>query len=99
MITEEMMRTTEMILMSYFFDMSEWLKGDKVINSDIVQKDKDDLLHLLKTDFEEIADENGNNYLDDLSVTIATLEELSEDDYQKIKTTIFSWEPMPENQN
>lgn len=88
-----MMRTTEMILMSYFFDMSEWLKGTKIINSDIVQKSKDDLLDRLKTDFEEMSTEDNNDYLDDLSISIATLEELSEDAYQKIKTEVFSWEP------
>lgn len=93
MITEEMMRTTEMILMSYFFDMSEWLKGTKIINSDIVQKSKDDLLDRLKTDFEEMSTEDNNDYLDDLSISIGILEELSEDNYQKLKTAIFSWEP------
>ncbi|RCW16148.1 hypothetical protein CAC02_10065 [Streptococcus gallolyticus] len=93
MITDEMMRTTEMILMSYFFDMSEWLKGIKIINSDIVQKSKDDLLDVLKTDFEQLTTEDNNDYLDDLSISIGTLEELSEDNYQKLKTAIFSWEP------
>lgn len=88
-----MMRTTEMILMSYFFDMSEWLKGIKIINSDIVQKSKDDLLDRLKTDFEEMSTEDNNDYLDDLSISIGILEELSEDNYQKLKTAIFSWEP------
>ena len=93
MITEEMMMTTEMLLMSYYFDMSEWLKGIKTVNVDILQKTKDDLLDMLKTDFEEMSTEDNNEYLDDLSVCIATLEELSEDAYQKIKTEVFSWEP------
>lgn len=93
MITEEMMRTTEMILMSYYFDMSKWLRGTKIINSKIIQKSKDDLLDVLKTDFEQLTTEDNNDYLDDLSISIGTLEELSEDNYQKIKTAIFSWEP------
>lgn len=93
MITEKMMMTTEMLLMSYYFDMSEWLKGIKIVNVDIVQKSKDDVLDMLKTDFEEMSIEDNNEYLDDLSVSIATLEELSEDAYQKIKTEVFSWEP------
>lgn len=88
-----MMRTTEMILMSYYFDMSEWLRGTKIINSKIIQKSKDDLLDVLKTDFEQLTTEDNNDYLDDLSISIGTLEELSEDNYQKIKTAIFSWEP------
>lgn len=93
MLTEEMMMTTEMLLMSYYFDMSEWLKGIKTVNIDILQKSKDDLLDILKTDFEEISAEDNNEYLYDLSISIATLEELSEDAYQKIKTEVFSWEP------
>lgn len=93
MLTEEMMMTTETLLMSYYFDMSEWLKGIKTVNIDILQKSKDDLLDILKTDFEEISAEDNNEYLDDLSISIATLEELSEDAYQKIKTEVFSWEP------
>ncbi|WP_288621985.1 hypothetical protein [uncultured Streptococcus sp.] len=93
MVTEEMMMTTEMLLMSYYFDMSEWLKGTKIINSDIVQKSKNDLLDVLKTDFERLTTEDNNDYLDELSVSIATLEELSEDNYQKIKADVFSWEP------
>ena len=93
MITEKMMMTTETILMSYYFDMSEWLEGNKIINIDIIQKSKDELLDMLKSDFEEFSKEDNNDYLDDLSVSIATLEELSEDNYQKIKTKVFSWEP------
>ncbi|MCO4541535.1 hypothetical protein Si077_00979 [Streptococcus infantarius subsp. infantarius] len=98
MITEEMMMTTETLLMSYYFDMSEWLKGIKRVNIDIIQKSKDELLDMLKSDFEELSTEDNNDYLDELSVSIATLEELSEDNYQKIKTEVFSWEPSPKNE-
>ena len=93
MIADEMMTITEMILMSYYFDMSEWLKGNKIVNSEVIQKSKDDLLEVLKTDFEQLTTEDNNDYLDDLSISISTLEELSEDNYQKLKTEVFSWEP------
>lgn len=93
MVTEEMMMTTETLLMSYYFDMSEWLEGNKIVNIDIIQKSKDELLDVLKSDFEELSTEDSNDYLDELSVSIATLEELSEDNYQKIKADVFSWEP------
>lgn len=43
--------------------------------------------------------EDNNDYLDELSVSIATLEELSEDNYQKIKTEVFSWEPSQKTKN
>ena len=52
MVTEEMMMTTETLLMSYYFDMSEWLKGNRIVNIDIIQKSKDELLNMLKSDFE-----------------------------------------------
>ena len=97
MITDEMMTITEMILMSYYFDMSEWLKGNKIFNSEVIQKSKDDLLEVLKTDFEQLTTEDNNDYLDDLSISISTLEELSEDNYQKLKTEVFSWEPSQKN--
>ena len=93
MVTEEMMMTTETLLMSYYFDMSEWLEGNKIVNIDIIQKSKDELLDMLKSDFEELSTEDSNDYLDELSVSIATLEELSEDKYQKIKKEVFSCEP------
>lgn len=92
-----MMTITEMILMSYYFDMSEWLKGNKIVNSEVIQKSKDDLLEVLKTDFEQLTTEDNNDYLDDLSISISTLEELSEDNYQKLKTEVFSWEPSQKN--
>ena len=98
MVTEEMMMTTETLLMSYYFDMSKWLKGNKIVNIDIIQKSKDELLDMLKSDFEELSTEDNNDYLDELSVSIATLEELSEDNYQKIKTEVFSWEPSQKNE-
>lgn len=63
MVTEEMMMTTETLLMSYYFDMSEWLEGNKIVNIDIIQKSKDELLDILKTDFEEISAEDNNEYL------------------------------------
>lgn len=97
MVTEEMMMTTETLLMSYYFDMSEWLIGNKIVNIDIIQKSKDELLDMLKSDFEELSTEDNSEYLDELSVSIATLEELSEDNYQKIKTEVFSWEPSQKN--
>ena len=93
MLTEEMMMTTETLLMSYYFDMSEWLEGNKIVNIDIIQKSKEELLAMLKSDFEEVATEGNNEYLGDLAISIVTLEELSEDAYQKIKTEVFSWEP------
>ena len=98
MVTEEMMMTTETLLMSYYFDMSEWLKGNKIVNIDIIQKSKDELLDMLKSDFEELSTEDNNDYLDELSVSIATLEELSEDNYQKIKTEVFSLVPSQKNE-
>ena len=50
MITQETMTTTEMILMSYFFDMSDWLVGRKNTNQELTQATKEELTQLLKKD-------------------------------------------------
>lgn len=92
MITEDMMRINEMVLMTYLFDTSDWLLGKKTINHEQAQMTKDELLKLLKDDFSFLLTDNLVEYVLELSTTIGTLEELSEDDFQKMKLDILSWE-------
>ena len=89
MLTEEMKMTTESILMSYYFEMSEWLMGNKVVNTDI--------LELLKEDLEQLEKTTDNEYVNDLQTAIDTLEEVTEEQYQMVKMAISSWEPVSEN--
>lgn len=97
MLTEEMKMTTESILMSYYFEMSEWLMGNKVVNTDILQKSKADMLELLKEDLEQLEKTTDNEYVNDLQTAIDTLEEVTEEQYQMVKMVISSWEPVSEN--
>ena len=93
MITQEQMSVTEMIMMTYLFDMSKWLIGKKSINSETVKLTKEELLSGLKNDKATLETATSNDYLTELSTTIATLEKLPEADFQKMKLEILSWEP------
>ncbi|MEY8463120.1 hypothetical protein [Streptococcus merionis] len=96
MITEEKMSITEMILMPYFFEMSNWLNGQKVIQQENGQLTKAELLDLIRNDRKTIQTEHVTEYDKELATTIATLEELSEAQFQQLKMTILSWEPKAE---
>ncbi|MBR2538479.1 MAG: hypothetical protein IKE54_04335 [Streptococcus sp.] len=96
MITQETMTTTEMILMSYFFDMSDWLVGRKNTNQELTQATKEELTQLLKKDADTLLLDKNTAYEDNLIVTIATLEEMTEAKFQETKVTILSWEPIKE---
>ncbi|MCW1793517.1 hypothetical protein OLW93_11195, partial [Streptococcus agalactiae] len=50
MLTEEMMTTTEMILMTYLFEIDEWLKDKKVIQQQQAQLTKEELVTVIKND-------------------------------------------------
>ncbi|MBE3600752.1 hypothetical protein [Streptococcus agalactiae] len=96
MITQETMTTTEIILMSYFFDTSDWLMGRKSINQELTQARKEELTQLLKKDADTLSLDKNTAYEDDLMVTIAALEEMTEAQFQETKVTILSWEPVKE---
>ncbi|MHA2621987.1 hypothetical protein ACXZ71_01005 [Streptococcus agalactiae] len=96
MITQEMKNTTEMILMSYFFDTSDWLVGRKSINQELTQATKEELTQLLKKDADTLLLDKNTAYENDLMVTITTLEEMSEAQFQETKVTILSWKPVRE---
>lgn len=93
MITQEQMSMTEMIMMTYLFDMSEWLIGKKSINLETVKLMKKEQLMALKKDKDTLETAVSNDYLTELSTTISTLEKLPEADFQKMKVEILSWEP------
>lgn len=97
MITEDMMRTTEMILMPYFFHMDDWLVGQKTINPEQAKSTKAELLEELKTDFDALLTDDISEYVSELSVAIGTLEEISEEQFQAIKLELLSWEPGVKN--
>lgn len=94
MITEEMKTTTEMILMTYLMDMVTWLIGQKNINQDMARLDKEEMLTILKNDYDDFKVDHPTEYDEELLTAITTLEKLSETQFQELKMTILSWEPI-----
>ncbi|MFS5167674.1 hypothetical protein [Streptococcus halichoeri] len=93
MITEEMMTTTEMILMTYLFEIDEWLKDKKVIQQQQAQLTKEELVTVIKNDVTTLQADQTTDYEEDLQTTLTTLEALSEAQFQKMKLEMLSWEP------
>ncbi|WP_373822873.1 hypothetical protein, partial [Streptococcus ferus] len=78
MITEEMMTTTEMILMTYLFEIDEWVKGNKVIQKEQAQLTKAELVTVIKNDFTTLEADQTTDYEEELQTTITVLEAMSE---------------------
>lgn len=93
MITEEMMTTTEMILMTYLFEIDEWLKDKKVIQQQQAQLTKEELVTAIKNDSIMLQADQATNYEEDLQTTLTVLESLPEAQFQKMKLDLLSWEP------
>ncbi|HEL0016862.1 MULTISPECIES: hypothetical protein [Streptococcus] len=93
MITEEMMTTTEMILMTYLFEIDEWLKDKKVIQQQQAQLTKEELVTVIKNDLIMLQADQATNYEEDLQITLTVLEAVSEARFQKMKLDLLSWEP------
>ncbi|HEN0107868.1 TPA: hypothetical protein U3P56_000627 [Streptococcus agalactiae] len=93
MITEEMMTTTEMILMTYLFEIDEWLKDKKVIQQKQAQLTKEELGTVIKNDLIMLQDDQTTDYEEELQTTMTVLEAMSEAQFQKMKLDLLSWEP------
>ena len=93
MLTEEMMTTTEMILMTYLFEIDEWLKDKKVIQQQQAQLTKEELVTVIKNDLTTFQANQATDYEKKLHTTLTTLEALSEAQFQKMKLEILSWGP------
>ncbi|AEJ26059.1 hypothetical protein HKO46_02850 [Streptococcus equi subsp. zooepidemicus] len=93
MITKEMMTTTEMILMTYLFEIDEWLKDNKVIQQKQAQLTKEELVTVIKNDLTTFQADQVTDYEKELQTTLKTLESLPEAQFQKMKLDMLSWEP------
>ncbi|HEN9895000.1 TPA: hypothetical protein ACJRTK_001720 [Streptococcus agalactiae] len=93
MITEEMMTTTEMILMTYLFEIDEWLKDKKVIQQQQAQLKKEELVTVIKNDLTTLQADQATDYEEDLQITLTVLEAVPEAQFQKMKLDLLSWEP------
>lgn len=88
-----MMTTTEMILMTYLFEIDEWLKDKKVIQQQQAQLTKEELVTVIKNDLIMLQADQATDYEKELQTTLKTLEALSEVQFQKMKLDLLSWEP------
>lgn len=88
-----MMTTTEMILMTYLFEIDEWLKDKKVIQQQQAQLTKEELVTAIKNDSIMLQADQATNYEEDLQTTLTVLESLPEAQFQKMKLDLLSWEP------
>lgn len=88
-----MITTTEMILMTYLFEIDEWLKDKKVIQQQQAQLTKEELVTVIKNDLIMLQADQATDYEKELQTTLKTLEALSEAQFQKMKLDLLSWEP------
>lgn len=88
-----MMTITEMILMTYLFEIDEWLKDKKVIQQQQAQLTKEELVTVIKNDLIMLQADQATNYEEDLQITLTVLEAVSEARFQKMKLDLLSWEP------
>lgn len=93
MITKAKLRTTEMILMTYLFEIDEWLKGNKVIQKEQAQLTKEELVTVIKNDVATFQDAQTTDYEKELQITMTVLEAMPEAQFQKMKLDMLAWEP------
>ena len=96
MITKNMMDATEIVLMPYFFDLNAWLGGRKVVDQKVANMTRMEMLEEIKKDFPVFDDDGKEDYSEVLSDVVATLSEMTDDDFQKFKLELLEWEPATE---
>lgn len=77
------MTTTEMILMTYLFEIDEWLKDKKVIQQKQAQLTKEELGTVIKNDLIMLQADQTTDYEEELQTTMTVLEAMSEANFKK----------------
>ena len=90
------MDATEIVLMPYFFDLNAWLGGRKVVDQKVANMTRMEMLEEIKIDFPVFDDDGKEDYSEVLSDVVATLSEMTDDDFQKFKLELLEWEPATE---
>lgn len=88
------MENLENILMTYFYDMSEWLSGNKVKNEGNFAKPKQSIIELMREDLKEIDSGFDDSFVNELKDSIKELEKISEEDFIKIKKNLLEIDPV-----
>ena len=96
-ITKEQETTIEMTLMDYFLDMEDFIQGNKTLNVMNVRRPKAALIKILEADLDDFKqngfEDGGEDFAKNLTQTITALENMTDDEYTKIKQDILEFEP------
>lgn len=96
-ITKEQETTIEMTLMDYFLDMEDFIQGNKILNVMNVRRPKAALIKILEADLDDFKqngfEDGGEDFAENLTQTITALENMTDDEYTKIKQDILEFEP------
>lgn len=90
------MENLESVLMTYFYDMSEWLSGKKVKIEENIAKPKQSIVELMREDLKEIDSGFDDIFVNELKDSITELENMNEEDFIKLKKTILDFDPVTE---
>lgn len=95
-ITKEQETTIEMTLMDYFLDMEDFIQGNKTLNVMNVRRPKAALIKILEADLDDFKqngfEDGGEDFAENLTQTITALENMTDDEYTKIKQDILEFE-------
>ncbi len=96
-ITKEQETTIEMTLMDYFLDMEDFIQGKKTLNVMNVRRPKAALVKILQADLDDFKqngfEDGGEDFAENLTQTITVLENMTDDEYTKLKQDILEFEP------
>lgn len=96
-ITKEQETTIEMTLMDYFIDMEDFIQGKKTLNVMNVRRPKAALVKILQADLDDFKqngfEDGGEDFAENLTQTITVLENMTDDEYTKLKQDILEFEP------
>lgn len=88
------MENLENILMTYFYDINEWLSGNKVKIEENFAKPKQSIIELMREDLKEIDSGFDDSFVNELKESIKELENISEEDFIKIKKNLLEIDPV-----
>lgn len=92
-ITKEQEATVEMTLMDYLIDMEDFIQGKKTLNVMNVRRPKAALVKIIQADLDDFKQNGFEDFAENLTQTITALENMTDDEYTKIKQDILEFEP------
>ena len=90
------MENLESILMTCFYDMSEWLAGNKVRMEENFLKSRLSIIELLQEDLKEVESFSDEVLSGELKDAIDELKKMTDEDFVKLKTNLSEFDPLSE---